>query len=154
LEMCATTMDYETLAKAENVAIPHTKWRRSWKPRKLNDHYYNAIAAGGISANAIKKAVIMGGDRADMAVTALETDTSCLILTGNLFPPAQVLSLADEKNVPVILVPYDTYTTVEKLNEFKMYAHLEPEKIETWKKLIEENINWKEILEATKKSKR
>ena len=102
----------------------------------------------------IKKAVIMGGDRADMAVTALETDTSCLILTGNLFPPAQVLSLADEKNVPVILVPYDTYTTVEKLNEFKMYAHLEPEKIETWKKLIEENINWKEILEATKKSKR
>ncbi|MBT8209151.1 MAG: beta-lactamase family protein [Eudoraea sp.] len=53
LEMCATTMDYETLAKAENVAIPHTKWRRSWRPRKLNDHYYNAIAAGGISANAM-----------------------------------------------------------------------------------------------------
>ena len=53
LGMCSTTMDYETLAEAENVALPHTKWRRSWRPRKLNDHYYNAIAAGGISANAM-----------------------------------------------------------------------------------------------------
>lgn len=52
LEMCTTIMDYETLAKAENVALPHTRWRKSWRPRKLNDHYYNAIAAGGISANA------------------------------------------------------------------------------------------------------
>ncbi len=103
---------------------------------------------------AVRKAVVTGGDRADMVVSALETDTSCLILTGNLFPPAQVLSLADEKNIPVILVPYDTYTTVEKLNKSKMHGHLRPEKIETWKKLIEENINWKEILEATKKSKR
>ncbi len=100
---------------------------------------------------AIRKAVVTGGDRADIAVSALETDTSCLILSGNLFPPARVLSLADEKKIPVILVSYDTYTTVEKLNECKMHAHLEPEKIETWKKLIEDNVNWKEILEVAKK---
>ena len=53
LEMCATSMDYETLVNTENIALPHTKWRRSWRPRKLNDHYFNAIAAGGISANAV-----------------------------------------------------------------------------------------------------
>ncbi len=53
LEMCSTTMDHETLINTENVALPHTRWRRSWRPRKLNDHYYNAIAAGGISANAM-----------------------------------------------------------------------------------------------------
>ena len=52
LEMCSTTMDHETLAKKANVALPHVRWRRSWRPRKLNDHYYNAVAAGGISANA------------------------------------------------------------------------------------------------------
>ena len=53
LGMCSTTMDYETLASTENVAFPHTKRRYGWRLKKLNDHYYNAIAAGGISANAI-----------------------------------------------------------------------------------------------------
>ena len=52
LEMCATSMNHATLENSENVALPHTRWRKSWRPRKLNDHYYNAIAAGGISANA------------------------------------------------------------------------------------------------------
>ncbi len=52
LEMCSTTMDYETLAHAENVAIPHSKRRNRWKPRKLTDNYYNAVAAGGINASA------------------------------------------------------------------------------------------------------
>ncbi len=52
LEMCSTSMDHETLLNNSNVALPHSKWRKSWRPKKLNDHYYNAIAAGGISANA------------------------------------------------------------------------------------------------------
>lgn len=53
LEMCSTTMDYETLAHEKNVAMPHSKRRNGWRSKKLNDHYYNAIAAGGISASAL-----------------------------------------------------------------------------------------------------
>jgi len=52
LEMCSTTMDHESLEHAVNVATPHSKRRNSWKPKKLRNNYYNAIAAGGISANA------------------------------------------------------------------------------------------------------
>ncbi|MGB5378161.1 serine hydrolase domain-containing protein [Muriicola sp.] len=52
LEMCSTTMDYKSLGHAINVAMPHYKSRYGWRPKKLNDHYYNAIAAGGISASA------------------------------------------------------------------------------------------------------
>ncbi len=52
LEMCSTTMDHESLSHTENVAIPHSKRRNGWRPKKLRDNYYNAIAAGGISANA------------------------------------------------------------------------------------------------------
>ena len=55
----------------------------------------------------VNKAVITGGDRADIALTALETSTSCLILTGNYYPSVRVLIKAGEKGVPVILVPYD-----------------------------------------------
>ncbi|MGB5431145.1 serine hydrolase domain-containing protein [Eudoraea sp.] len=56
LEMCSTTMDYESLAHEKNVAIPHSKRRNRWKPKKLNNSYYNAIAAGGINASAIDMA--------------------------------------------------------------------------------------------------
>ena len=63
------------------------------------------------------KAVITGGDRSDMALTALESGTSVLILTGGLYPDVSVLSRASEKKVPVILVPFDTFTTIDKLHD-------------------------------------
>ncbi len=62
----------------------------------------------------VRKAVITGGDRADVQLAALETPTSCLILTGNYPPPAAVLSVAAAKGVPVILVEVDTLTAVER----------------------------------------
>ncbi len=63
------------------------------------------------------KALVVGGDRSDLIHTALETSTSVIILTGGLYPDVKVLSKAEEKNVPVILVHYDTYTTIEKLHD-------------------------------------
>jgi len=62
------------------------------------------------------KAVITGGDRADIQLAALETNTRCLILTGNFQPSSVVLGRAEEIGVPIILVKYDSLTTVEKLN--------------------------------------
>ncbi len=53
LGMCTTTMDYESLERAENVALPHLQGRKNWRTLQLNDNYYNAIAAGGISASAL-----------------------------------------------------------------------------------------------------
>ncbi len=67
------------------------------------------------------KAVITGGDRADIQLAALETATKCLILTGNFSPSSIVVSRAQELGVPIILVKYDSITTVEKLNE--LFGH-------------------------------
>lgn len=64
----------------------------------------------------INKAVIAGGDRPLVSLAALETSTSLLILTGGIYPDMRVLTRAAEKKVPVLLVPYDTYTTSEKLH--------------------------------------
>jgi uncharacterized protein len=61
------------------------------------------------------KAVITGGDRADIQLAALQTSTRCLILTGNLRPSVRVLGMAAEKEVPVILVKEDTLTTTERV---------------------------------------
>tara|TARA_R110000868_G_scaffold36074_1_gene128398 strand:- start:59 stop:1363 length:1305 start_codon:yes stop_codon:yes gene_type:complete len=56
LGMCSTTMDYEALSQMDNVAMPHTKSRNSWRTLPLSDNYYNAIAAGGISASSVDMA--------------------------------------------------------------------------------------------------
>lgn len=60
------------------------------------------------------KAVITGGDRADIQLAALETSTRCLILTGDMYPSAAVLARADEEGIPIIVVSADTAETVEK----------------------------------------
>lgn len=76
LGMCSTTMDYETLAHEKNVAMPHSKRRNGWKSKKLNDHYYNAIAAGGISASALDMGkwirFLLGHNPEIMSKSALE----------------------------------------------------------------------------------
>ncbi|MCS7112623.1 MAG: phosphotransacetylase family protein [Nitrososphaerota archaeon] len=98
---------------------------------------------------AVSKAVITGGDRADIALAALETDTSVLILTGNLYPDVRVLARAEEKGVPVILVPYDTYTTVELVGE--LVGRIKPgdrRRVDIAYKLVRENVDWRRIAEA------
>ncbi len=59
--------------------------------------------------------IITGGDRTELLLTALELKPSGIILTGNLYPALKVLTKARENEVPILLVPYDTFTTVEKL---------------------------------------
>lgn len=62
-----------------------------------------------------RKVVVTGGDRSDVQLAALETDTRALVLTGDLPPSAHVLSRAEELGVPMVLVSFDTLATVERL---------------------------------------
>ena len=52
LGMCSVSTDYKTLSDRENVALPHAKSKRGWRTLSLSDSYFNAVAAGGINANA------------------------------------------------------------------------------------------------------
>ncbi|MDL2268006.1 AAA family ATPase, partial [Desulfovibrio sp. OttesenSCG-928-G15] len=60
-------------------------------------------------------AVIVGGDRADVQLVAIEGNCPCLVLTGNLFPNDIILSRADTLNVPIVMVRQDTYTIAKKM---------------------------------------
>jgi uncharacterized protein len=61
------------------------------------------------------KAVITSGDRADIQLAALETSTTCLILTRNLRPSPLIIKQADESHVSVLLVHTNTLDTVEAI---------------------------------------
>lgn len=71
-----------------------------------------------------RKAVITGGDRADVQLAALETSTSALILTGNLPPSPIVLARADERGIPMVLVDFDTLTAVERMEALMGHVRL------------------------------
>ncbi|MBQ0736250.1 serine hydrolase domain-containing protein [Aquimarina celericrescens] len=53
LQMETASASYEALEHSDNVAMPHQRVRRGWRPTRINKKYYNAIAAGGINASAI-----------------------------------------------------------------------------------------------------
>lgn len=97
------------------------------------------------------KAVITGGDRSDMAATALETSTSVIILTGGLYPDVSVLTRAAEKNVPVILVYYDTYTAIERLHEVSRRIHPgDKQGVEIARENISLHCNWQAVVDYVK----
>jgi BioD-like phosphotransacetylase family protein len=62
------------------------------------------------------KAVITGGDRADIQLAALETPTKVIILTGGMYPDSSVISAAQSKNVAIMVVADDTMTVVNKMD--------------------------------------
>lgn len=96
-----------------------------------------------------RKAVITGGDRADIQTAALETSLSALILTGGFHPDARVLAHAEEVGVPVLLVPGDTYSTVRRISSLIGRIHAKNhKKIAVAKKLVQENVDWKKILDV------
>jgi BioD-like phosphotransacetylase family protein len=63
------------------------------------------------------KAVVIRGERADMQLAALQTLTKSLILTNNVRPLQTVISRAEEKHVPIIVVKQDTSKTIAGIEE-------------------------------------
>jgi len=92
--------------------------------------------------------LVTGGDRTDLILTALETKPSAIVLTGNLFPAVKVLTAAREKRVPILLVPYDTYTTIEMIGEVQsvVTAQSLKRKHQIILDAIEKHVDWRRIL--------
>lgn len=95
------------------------------------------------------KAVITGGDRADIQFAALETSTVALILTGNLHPSPVVINQAETMGVPILLVKTNTMETVDVVERFYGKTRLaQPEKLDTFIQLMRENVNLSSIYQA------
>lgn len=60
-------------------------------------------------------AVIVGGDRTDLQLVALEGGCNSLILTGNITPSELIHSRSEALGIPVIQVTDDTYTIAKRM---------------------------------------
>lgn len=93
------------------------------------------------------KVVITGGDRSDILLSALNTSTSCIILTGGLLPSQAVIDRARGQGMPMISVKEDTLSASEKVDN--MIARIDPtdeKKIRTIKEEVAKNIDIGQIL--------
>ena len=89
------------------------------------------------------KAVITGGDRTDIQLAALETSTSCLVLTGNLEPRSLIIKQATELGVPILLVRRNTMEAVEAIDRIFGKTRLgQSAKLEMFQKLLADNLDW------------
>jgi hypothetical protein len=69
-------------------------------------------------------AVIVGGDRADIQLSAIESSTECLVLTGELYPSEIIIARAEQKDIPIIVVRDDTYAVAKKLEKLSVRLRL------------------------------
>lgn len=89
------------------------------------------------------KAVITGGDRADIHWAALETTASCLILTGYLRPQPELLRRADEQGVVVLLTRRNTMEAVEAIERVFGKTRLgQPEKLARFEALMADHFDF------------
>lgn len=97
------------------------------------------------------KAVITGGDRADIHWAALETGVSCLILTGHLRPQPEILRRAEELGVPILLVRQNTMETVEAIERVFGKTRLgQPEKLARFDALMARHFDFRRFYDRWK----
>lgn len=95
------------------------------------------------------KAVVTGGDRADVQMAALETSTALLVLTGNMAPSPTVVARADELGVCTLVVDTDTLTAVEQLDTLFGHVRLHgPGKADRMRRMFTENVSVDDLMNA------
>jgi uncharacterized protein len=93
------------------------------------------------------KLAITSGDRVDYIVAALESSTAGIILTNNVIPPQNIISKASDKNIPMLLVPFDTFATAKQVDDLvPLLTKDDTERIDLIKKLVEQNVEIQSIL--------
>ncbi len=89
------------------------------------------------------KAVITGGDRTDIQLAALETSTTCLLLTGNLPPSPLIVKQAKEFGVAVLVAPTSTMETIALIEELQGRTRIrQPAKMRQFLKIFEAGMDF------------
>lgn len=125
---------------------------RDWCRRTVESLMIGAMGADASLAffrRRDNKAVITGGDRSDLQLAALETSTAALVLTGNIRPEPRVLDRAEECQVPLILVPDDTLSTVDRAERlFGRVRFHKGAKLERFAALMDAHFDYGRLYEA------
>ena len=71
------------------------------------------------------KLIITSGDRDDIILAAIEHSASAVVLTNNVLPGPQMVSIAQEKQIPLLLVAEDTFRIAKKVDDMEALVRVE-----------------------------
>lgn len=116
----------------------------------------NAIMVGAMSTNAALqnplfkkegKLLITGGDRSDLVLAAVESNSAGIILTNNVLPPPNIISKASDRSIPLLLVPFDTYHTASQIESIDpLLLKDDVRKMDILTQLVRTNVSLTDIL--------
>ncbi len=94
------------------------------------------------------KAVITGGDRADVITVALEALAKVIVLTGDLHPGSALLEQAAGMGVPIVLTPHHTLRAVELIERFFGKGRVaQPEKLARFEAVLAKYFDFARLYE-------
>lgn len=83
-----------------------------------------AMGLESIKGNEYKDAIIICGNRRDVQEFAIESDISLMIVTGSGNVDEDILELANNKNIAIIVTPYDTFMTSRLITQSIPVSHV------------------------------
>jgi len=117
------------------------------------------ILVGAMTLNALfqtslfqkeDKLVITSGDREDMILAAIEGSTAGVVITNNILPSSNILSKAYERNIPLLLVPQDTYHAATQIDGIEsLMTRDDVRKIDLMEELVQKHVDLKSLVGDT-----
>ena len=72
-----------------------------------------------------------------MILAAIESNTVGVVITNNILPSSNIISKAYERNIPLLLVPQDTYQTATQINNIEsLFTKEDVHKIDLMEQLV------------------
>jgi len=91
--------------------------------------------------------MITGGDKSDLIVAALERDTAGIIITNDIVPHQNIISQANERGIPILLVGMDTFKTAKTIDDMEALLRKDDtDKIRLLAQLIEKHTRVNDML--------
>ncbi len=122
-----------------------------WLNRRISNIFVGASSVDSAYSDILfhreNKLVITSGDRSDMLLASFEDKcTAAVVLTNNILPPQNILAKADEKKIPVLLVPIGVYETARQIEALTpLITSNNTDEIALMEKLVKENIKIDDI---------
>jgi len=122
-----------------------------WLNRRISNIFVGASSVDSAYSDILfhkeNKLVVTSGDRSDMLLASFEDKcTAAVILTNNILPPQNILAKADEKKIPVLLVPIGVYETAKQIEALTpLITSKNTDEISLMEKLVKENVKVDEI---------
>ena len=125
-----------------------------WIQRRVSNIFVGAASVESVYSDARfhkeNKLMVTSGDRSDMLLASFEDKcTAAVVLTNNILPPQNILAKAEEKHIPVLLVPYGVYETAKQIEALTpLITSNNAAEIDLMAKLVKDHVNIDALLKG------